>query len=272
MGIKAVKGAFVVDNGMNQNKENENYDTVGPEDTEVAGPGGPNLIGGDVTSHQDAGEVADASNQARVDSGKMEQRQQAGEVERQREEFHPAAEDSAGDDAIVDEGSSVHEGSSTNEDAKKNSENHSENGSEHQTELNETKAQLLQVAADFENFRRQAARRETEIREYAVRGVLEDLLPVLDNFERAVGAAEKTADVNSLKIGVEYILQQFQEALKSSGAEPIEAVGKPFDPLQHEALEQVESEAQAGTVVDDVQRGYLFKGKVIRPSRVRVAK
>ena len=256
------------DNTVFEGKQNQNYDTVGPEDTEVAGPGGPNLIGGDVTAHQDAAEVADASTQARVDSGKMEQRQQAGEVGTQREEFHPAAEDSAGDDAIVDEGSSVHEGSSTNEDGKKNS----ENGSQDQSELNETKAQLLQVAADFENFRRQAARREAEIREYSVRGVLEDLLPVLDNFERAVGAAEKTEDVKSLKIGVEYILQQFQEALKSSGAEPIEAVGKPFDPMQHEALEQVESDAQPGTVVDDVQRGYLFKGKVIRPSRVRVAK
>lgn len=256
------------DNTVLEGKENQNFDTLGPEDTEVAGPGGPNLTGGDVTPHQEAGEVADATTQARVDSGKMEERQQAGEVATQRDEFHPAAEDSAGDDAIVDEGNSVHEGSTVNEDAKKNSEISSDKSSE----LDETKAQLLQVAADFENFRRQAARRESEIREYAVRGVLEDLLPVLDNFERAVGAADKTADVQSLKMGVEYILQQFQEALKASGAEPIDAVGKPFDPLQHEALEQVESEQEAGTVVDDVQRGYIYKGKVMRPSRVRVAK
>lgn len=263
------------DNTVHEGKQNAGFDTFGPEDTEVAGPGGPNLIGGDVTAHQNAGEVADATTETRVDSGKMEQRQQAGEVGKQREEFHPAAEDSAGDDAIVNEGKSVHEGSSINEDAKKNAENSTGNAvneTENSSELNETKAQLLQVAADFENFRRHSARRETEAREYAVRGVLEDLLPVLDNFERAVGAADKTEDVNSLKIGVEYILQQFQEALKSSGAEPIEAVGKPFDPLQHEALEQVESEQQPGTVVDDVQRGYIFKGKVIRPSRVRVAK
>ena len=256
------------DNTVLEGKQDQGFDTLGPEDTEVAGPGGPNLIGGDVTPHQDAGEVADATTQTRVDSGKMEERQQAGEVGTQRDEFHPAAEDSAGDDAIVDEGSSVHEGSSSNEDAKKNS----ETAPEKPSELDETKAQLLQVAADFENFRRQAARRETEIREYSVRGVLEDLLPVLDNFERAVGAADNTSDVKSLKIGVEYILQQFQEALKSSGAEPIEAVGKAFDPLQHEALEEIESEQETGTVVDDVQRGYIFKGKVMRPSRVRVAK
>ena len=252
------------DDNMTYNKQHENYDTAGPEDTEVAGPGGANLIGGDVTSHQDAAAQADGSTQARVDTTRMEERQQAGEVGNQREEFHPKSEDSAGDDAIVNAGNSVHEGSAANEDGKKNSEKLSE--------LDETKAQLLQIAADFENFRRNASRRETEAREYAVRGVLEDLLPVLDNFERAVQAAEKTDDVKSLKIGVEYILQQFQEALKSSGAQPIEAVGKVFDPLQHEALEEIESDSVAGTVVDDVQRGYFFKGKVIRPSRVRVAK
>ena len=235
---------------------NNDDNTGRTDDTEIEGPGGANMTGGDVTSHQDAGEAADSSTQTRVDSGKMEERQQAGEVGTVRDEFHPAAEDSAGDDAIVDGGN--------DEEGKKNSEKPSE--------LDETKAQLLQVAADFENFRRQAARREVETREYAVRSVLEDLLPVLDNFERAVGAADKTEDVKSLKMGVEYILQQFQEALKSSGAEPIDAVGKPFDPMQHEALEQIESEAQSGTVVDDVQRGYIFKGKVIRPSRVRVAK
>ena len=245
-----------------EGKQNQNYDTVGPEDTEVAGPGGPNLTGGDVTAHQNAPREADESTQARLDTDAMEVRQQAGEVGKQREDLHPAAEDSAGGEAMDE---SLDEMSEDHEDAKKNSENQP-------TELEETKAQLLQVAADFENFRRSAARRETEIREYAVRGVLEDLLPVLDNFERAVGAAENTSDVKSLKIGVEYILQQFQEALKSSGAEPIDAVGKPFDPMKHEALEQVESEDQPGTVVDDVQRGYIFKGKVIRPSRVRVAK
>jgi len=264
------------DDDLTHKKQDENYDTAGPEDTEVAGPGGANLIGGDVTAPQDAAAEADQSTQARVDTSKMEERQHAGEVGNQREEFHPAAEDSAGDDAIVDVGNSVHEGSSTNEDAKKNSENvNANNGdavNENREELDQTKAQLLQVAADFENFRRNASRRETEIREYSVRGVLEDLLPVLDNFERAVEAAEKTQDVKSLKLGVEYILQQFQEALKSSGAEPIEAVGKAFDPSQHEALEEVESELSPGTIVDDVQRGYIFKGKVIRPSRVRVAK
>ena len=130
----------------------------------------------------------------------------------------------------------------------------------------------MHLAADFENFKRQALRREQETRERAVRSVLEDLLPVLDNFERAVEAAATTSDVQSLKIGVEYILKQFQEAISSSGAQPIDAVGKPFDPAQHDAIEEIDSDQKPGTVVQDVQRGYLYKDKVLRPSRVRVAK
>lgn len=83
------------------------------------------------------------------------------------------------------------------------------------SQLSDAKTQLLHLAADFENYKRATIRREDEVRERATRRVLEELLPVLDNFERAVSAAKTTTDVNSLKIGVEYILQQFQEAIKT---------------------------------------------------------
>jgi molecular chaperone GrpE len=261
--------------GINQNKkENENYDTIGPEDTEVAGPGGANLTGGDVTNPQDAAQASDDVTQMRGDSEKMEQRQQKGEVAQQREEFQPDADGrgyqtkNADDPKRDAEHDARYEGvesvSDEVRDAKKNSDVTSE--------LSAAKTQLLHLAADFENYKRASLRREEEIRERATRRVLEELLPVLDNFERAVSAAKTTTDVNSLKIGVEYILQQFQEAIKNNGAEPIEAEGKPFDPAQHEAIEEVESDASHGTVVEDVQRGYSFKGKVMRPSRVKVAK
>lgn len=261
--------------GINQNKkENENYDTLGPEDTEVAGPGGPNMTGGDLTGPQNAARASDEVTQMRGDSEKMEERQQNGEVAQQRDEFQPDADgkgyqtknaDDLNRDAEHDaryEG--VDNADSKTEDAKKNNDVTSQ--------LSDAKTQLLHLAADFENYKRAALRREEEVRERATRRVLEDLLPVLDNFERAVAAAETTTDVHSLKIGVEYILQQFQEAIKNNGAEPIEAAGKPFDPAQHDAIEEVESDAEHGTVVEDVQRGYLYKGKVIRPSRVKVAK
>lgn len=226
--------------------------------TEVAGPGGADLTGGDVTPPQDAEDAAEESTQVRVGEQEMQERQHSGEVAQQTEELHPKAEDSAGDEAILN----------SDDDAKKNNETQRDI----ESELSEAKTQLLHLAADFENYKRQALRREQETRERAVRSVLEDLLPVLDNFERAVGAAETTSDVQSLKIGVEYILQQFQEAIKNSGAQPIDAVGKPFDPARHDAIEEVESDSKPGTVVQDVQRGYLYKDKVLRPSRVRVAK
>jgi molecular chaperone GrpE len=249
--------------GINQN---ENYDTAGPEDNEVAGPGGANLTGGDVTRPQDAGRASDEATQTRLDSKKMEQRQQQGKVghqrkvAQQREEFQPEADGEGYQTKAADD----MESSPDADESKKKADVTSE--------LSDTKTQLLHLAADFENYKRASLRREEEIRERATRRVLEELLPVLDNFERAVAAAETTTDVNSLKIGVEYILQQFQEAIKNNGAEPIEAEGKPFDPAKHDAIEEVESDAEQGTVVEDVQRGYLFKGQVIRPSRVKVAK
>jgi molecular chaperone GrpE len=136
----------------------------------------------------------------------------------------------------------------------------------------EAKEQLLRLTADFENYKRQAARRETEARERAVRGVLTDLLPVLDNFERAVDAAKNAKDIESLRIGVEYILKQLQDTLQSLGVETIPAKGQKFDLTKHEATEEVASEEHpAGTVIDETQRGYMFRGQVIRPSRVRVS-
>jgi molecular chaperone GrpE len=140
-----------------------------------------------------------------------------------------------------------------------------------ETELAQAKAALVQLAADFENYKRQAVRRETEARDRAVRRVVEDLLPVLDNFQRAVEAGRASSDVESLRIGVEFILQMFEEALRNQGVTPIEAVGQTFDPLHHEALAEVESDQPSGTVVEEAQRGYSYKGHVLRASRVKVA-
>lgn len=140
-----------------------------------------------------------------------------------------------------------------------------------EVELAESKAQLVQLAADFENFKRQAARRESEARDRAVRSVIEDLLPILDNFKLAVDAAKNSPDVESVRVGVEFILQMFEEALRNNGVTPIDAKGQSFDPLQHEAIEEIESEEAPGTVVEEAQRGYLYKGNVLRASRVKVA-
>lgn len=277
--------------------DNNEGDSVGVTQHDVAGPSGADLPGGKVTPHQDAGAALDEANTERTAAGDVELQQQAGEVEQQTVDQNPTASNPDGglptENPVESESSGLMENHVGSNDAKKNSDelNSDEQISDEQNsdplnsdatsneikdesedELTKTKSQLLQLAADFENYKRQAARRESETRDRAVRGVLEDLLPVLDNFERAVSAAGSTSDVQSLRVGVEFILQQFQEALKNHGAEPIEAKGKKFDPARHDAIEEVESEEAAGTIIDDVQRGYNYKGHILRPSRVRVAK
>ena len=133
-------------------------------------------------------------------------------------------------------------------------------------------AQLLQMAADFENFKRAAARREAEARDRAARRLIEDLLPVFDNFDRAIQASGTARDVETMRVGLEFIGQQMQAALSEIGIQAIEAKGQMFDPAQHDAIEEVPDSGQpAGTVLEELSRGYIFNGTVIRAARVKVA-
>ena len=104
-----------------------------------------------------------------------------------------------------------------------------------------------------------------------MRDLLLGLAPIFDNLRRALG--QDTDDVAVLKEGIELICEQIEEGLKGYGLEVIDAVGKPFDPNVHEAMMEIESEDHdPGTVVEELDRGYLFGGKVVRPSRVVVSK
>ena len=135
-------------------------------------------------------------------------------------------------------------------------------------ELNE---RIVRLTADFDNFRKRAQREKDEARQFANQGLLEKLLPVLDNFEMALTAV-KDADP-SVRDGVQMILDQLLGVLKESGVEPVDAMGHPFDPNLHEALSQEETtEVEEGTVVQQVQRGYKLNDRLVRPARVVVAK
>ena len=135
-------------------------------------------------------------------------------------------------------------------------------------ELNE---RIVRLTADFDNFRKRAQRDKDEARQFANQGLLEKLLPVLDNFEMALTAV-KDADP-SVRDGVQMILDQLLSVLKESGVEPVDALGQPFDPNLHEALSQEETtEAEEGTVVQQVQCGYKLNDRLVRPARVVVAK
>lgn len=128
---------------------------------------------------------------------------------------------------------------------------------------------LLRRAAEFDNFRKRTEREAMERSEFAAMDAVKALLPLLDDFERAIKV--ETADKDYAK-GVELIYQRFFDQLKKLGLEPIEAEGQIFDPNLHNAIDRLETtEVPDQTVVADLQRGYKFKGRLLRPSMVRVA-
>ena len=130
---------------------------------------------------------------------------------------------------------------------------------------------LLRTAADFENYRKRVQRETQEQRVQAAADVLRAFLPVLDGFERALAAPAGAPE--EFRRGVEMIHKQMQDAAKRVGLEAIEAVGKPFDPHWHEAIEMVETaEHPDHSVLQQLQCGYRFKDKLIRPAMVRVAR
>ena len=138
-------------------------------------------------------------------------------------------------------------------------------------QIDELNARVLRLTADYDNYRKRAQREKEDVRQFANQGLLEKLLPVLDNFEMAITAV-KEADP-SIKDGVQMIYDQLFAVLNDSGMEPIDAMGEQFDPNLHEALSQEEtSDANEGAVVQQVQRGYKLNDRLVRPARVVVAK
>lgn len=144
---------------------------------------------------------------------------------------------------------------------------------EKEAELKELQERLLYLQADFENFKKLKMKEKQEILRFGNEVLIKELLPVIDNLEMALDHVSKTEDVESLKEGVRLTLNELIRVLQKSGLSPIEAVGKRFDPLFHEALcEEEREDLEPGLVVSEFQKGYLLNGRVIRPSRVSVSK
>jgi molecular chaperone GrpE len=142
--------------------------------------------------------------------------------------------------------------------------------------LTEEKAQihdqLLRTMADFQNFRKRTQQEQGIIRQYATESLIMTLLPVMDNFERTVAAAEKGAPMESLISGVKATEKQFRIIIEQQGVTKIEAVGKPYDSDLHEAIGTVsDSGHPSETVLEEVEAGYKMGDKVIRHTKVRVA-
>jgi molecular chaperone GrpE len=129
---------------------------------------------------------------------------------------------------------------------------------------------LARMQAEFENVRRRNIKEQQDFRDYAAADAIKPLLPVLDSFDRALHVKSEPADFRN---GVDLIYKQLQAALAKLSVQPIAAKGEPFDPHYHEAIEMVEtSDAPDHQVIEELQRGYRFKDRLLRPAMVKVAK
>jgi molecular chaperone GrpE len=150
-----------------------------------------------------------------------------------------------------------------------------------QRERDTLKEQFLRAVADFDNYRKRIERERRELSEYAAADVLLDLLPIIDNFERALQAsasapgatADKPAESEAFRRGVELIHKQMLDLLRKRGVTPIEALGADFDPNFHQAvIHEPSAGHRDGEVIEELQRGYLLGDRLLRPAMVKVAK
>ena len=138
-------------------------------------------------------------------------------------------------------------------------------------ELTEQKDKFVRLQAETDNFRKRLSREKEEFSQYANERLFKELLPIFDNFERALG--DPSNDIKSLKEGLEMILKQFSSFLEKERVEPIEAIGEKFDPMIHEVLTSEESsEHEENTIISQFVKGYMINNRVIRPSQVVISK
>jgi len=135
---------------------------------------------------------------------------------------------------------------------------------------------LLRTLADFDNYKKRAAREKQDTAKFANEALLQRLIPVLDSFDMALTAAAQTSQpqaLESMQAGINMVYQQLKAALAEAGLEDVEAQGKTFDPNLHEAISQRETtEAAEGQVVQQLRKGYRFRERLLRPATVIIAK
>lgn len=136
----------------------------------------------------------------------------------------------------------------------------------------EGRENLLRALADFDNYRRRTRAELEQSRKFGIEDFVIRLLPILDNFERAIKTAEEIEDFDALHGGVVLILRQLRDVLEKEGIKPIEAEGQQFDPVLHEAVMREDTdEYPDNSIIEEFQKGYILGDKVIRPSMVKVA-
>ncbi|MBM4351081.1 MAG: nucleotide exchange factor GrpE [Deltaproteobacteria bacterium] len=144
---------------------------------------------------------------------------------------------------------------------------------EKEKEAKESLDRLLRIAADFENYKKRAAREKEDWTKFSNEDLIKSILPFIDNLERAADHAEKVTDTGVLIEGIKLTLRQIHQTLNRFGLTPFESVGKPFDPARHEAMLVVETDRhEPDQVVEEFQRGYFLNERLLRPATVSVSK
>lgn len=139
-------------------------------------------------------------------------------------------------------------------------------------ELEETRNRLLRALADFDNYKKRAAIEREQFVQFANETLIAELLPIIDGFGRAMEAAAKIKAGAEMIKGLALIKRQLEDVLKKHGVAEIEALGKPYDANLHEAILQKEHAGPEGMIIEEMQKGYMLHGRVIRPSMVIVSK
>ena len=192
------------------------------------------------------------------------------EMKREIDEAEAAEEEDVAEEAADDVREETAEGSCEGtEEAENGADDPVKRAEKLEADLAEKDAQMLRLRADFDNFRRRSAKEREELAAVVTQGILTDMLPLLDNFERALLA--EGSDLDSFRAGVSMIYKQMQEALVKNGLEVIDTKDKKFDPNFHQAVMRVQDpEKEDDTIEQELQKGYMVKGRVIRPSMVQV--
>lgn len=187
------------------------------------------------------------------------------------EELHKAQEASAEVDA--EENAEAASEETSGEEAVESSQSAEEGSSEENPELLQLKDKYLRTLAEYENFRKRSEKEKAQMFELGAKSIIEALLPVVDNFERALSHVQEEEKDSPFVKGIEGIYKQIQKMFADCNIQEIEALGKKFDPALHNAvMTEEEGDAEEDTITQDLQKGYTYRGNVVRHSMVKVKK
>jgi len=187
------------------------------------------------------------------------------------EELHKAQEASAEVDR--EENAEAASEETSGEEAVESSQPAEEGSSEENPELLQLKDKYLRTLAEYENFRKRSEKEKAQMFELGAKSIIEALLPVVDNFERALSHVQEEEKDSPFVKGIEGIYKQIQKMFADCNIQEIEALGKKFDPALHNAvMTEEEGDAEEDTITQDLQKGYTYRGNVVRHSMVKVKK